>query len=356
MNSVYVTFDRLSADTGAGSVCINEIDALHRVTDVKQVITRKETSARISHHYPFNPFLFDYFSARLLEHKGVDLAHLSCSPANAILDRLQPEHYVVNCPAHNLEDSIREHEDMTGKPYPFIHNTDPYLRDALWGHMKDADSVITPSDGSAEWIKKNIKPKRVTVIPHGLTLPDEVAYPEEFTNIAYIGAWGPDKGVKYLVDAWSKLDYDDSVLYFFGKGVEKMKPVLEKWATGGKYHLYGGFNRLEDIMHMFSVYAHPSVSEGYGMTLPEAMAHGRVVVGSTGTGSSMLIEDGKNGFTFPPRGVDALVGILDNLKNNFSDYKHVAREARKTAEQYSWEKIKKRYINLYSEILGGRVS
>lgn len=258
---------------------------------------------------------------------------------------------MVNCPAHNLEDSILEHETMTGKPYPYAHNTDPYLRETLWAHLREADTVITPSQGSAEWIKANIKPKRVTVIPHGVTLPSKVNYPESFTNVGYIGAWGPDKGVKYLVDAWSKLDYDDSVLYFFGKDVELMKPLLEKWATGGKYHLYGGFNKLEDIMPLFSVYAHPSVSEGYGMTLPEAMAHGRVVVGSTGTGSSMLIEDGQNGFTFPPRDVDALVGIIDNLKNSFSDYKHVALEGRKTAEQHTWEKIRGRYVELYKEIL-----
>jgi len=86
-------------------------------------------------------------------------------------------------------------------------------------------------------------------------------------------------------------------------------------------------------------------------TLPEAMAHGRVVVGSTGTGSSMLIENGKNGFTFQPRDVDALVDILKNLKENFDDLKYVAKEARKTASEYTWEKVKNRYRELYTEIL-----
>ena len=33
----------------------------------------------------------------------------------------------------------------------------------------------------------------------------------------------------------------------------QMKPVLEKWATGGKYRLYGRFTSLDVIMSMFSV-------------------------------------------------------------------------------------------------------
>lgn len=351
MSSAYVTFDHVSQDTGAGQVCYHEIDVLKQVTEVKQIVTRKEIGEKIDRYYQFNPFLFDYFASQLIEVEGVDLLHLSCSPANAILSKVHPVHFVVNCPAHDLDESIREHEAVTGTPYPFTHNTDPYLRSTLWSHLKEADAVITPSERSAEWIQENIKPRRIEIIPHGVSLPEQVNYPEKFTNVGYIGEWGPDKGVKYLVEAWSQLDYDDAVLYFFGRGTERLKPLLERWATGGKYHLYGGFNSLDEIMPLFSVYVQSSVSEGYGMTLPEAMSYGKVVVGSTGTGSSMLIENGKNGLTFPPRGVDALVTCLDDLKRNFEDFRYMGVEARKTAETVSWEEIKKRYVEFYRGLL-----
>jgi len=349
--SVYITFDQVSHTTGAGQVCHHEIKALSEVTEIKQIITKKEIGEKIDGHYPFSPFLYDYFCAQLIEHRNVDLAHLSCSPANAILNKLQPKHYVVNCPAHNLEESVREHETITGTPYPFIHNTDPYLRSTLWKHLKEADSVITPSNRSADWIENNIYPKRVTTIPHGVNLPEKIDYPKKFTNVGYIGAWGPDKGVKYLVEAWSRLNYDDSTLMFFGGNSEQMKSILEKWATGGRYHLYGNFNSLDEVMPHISVYVQPSVSEGYGMTLPEAMAYGKVVIGSEGAGSTMLIENGKNGLSFPPRDVDALVTCLDDLKRNFSDFRYMGENARVTAEQYTWGKIKQRYVDFYRGLL-----
>jgi len=348
--SVYISFDHLDRFSGAGQVCINEIDALKQATDVKQIISEKDIRESLK-YYGFNPFLADYFASTMINCEGVDLAHLSCSPANAILSKLRPKHYVVNCPAHNLKDSIREHEALTGTPYPFVHNTDPYLHATLLGHLKNADAVITPSKGSKDWIEDNVKPQRVVVIPHGVTLPEKPCPSEKFGNVGYIGAWGPDKGVKYLIEAWSKLNYSDSTLIFFGREAIQKEPVLRHWATGGKYHLYGEFDTLDEIMPLFSTYIHPSVSEGYGMTVPEAMAYGKVVVVSTGTGSSMNIVDGVDGFTFPPRDVGALMSRIDDVKRNFNERRYVGLNATEKAKTLTWDKVKKMYVKLYEEIL-----
>jgi len=87
------------------------------------------------------------------------------------------------------------------------------------------------------------------------------------------------------------------------------------------------------------------------MTLPEAMAYGKVVIASEGTGSSMLIQNGKNGFIFPSRNVNVLIMRLSELKRSFNDFKYMGVEARKTAETVTWEKVKNRYVDLYKELL-----
>jgi len=258
---------------------------------------------------------------------------------------------VVNCPAHALEDSIREHEELTGQPYPYAHNTDPQLRDVLWSHMRNADAVITPSKGSADWIQDNIHPKRVVIISHGVDYPVKPYYPEKFGNAGYIGAWGPDKGLKYLIQAWSRLNYPDSTLIFFGRESERMDSFIRHFARGGRYHIYGRYESLDEVMPLFSVLIHPSVSEGYGMTVPEAMAYGKPVVVSTGTGSSMYVEDGVNGFTFKPRDVETLAAKIDDLKLNFTRYSEVGKRARETAWKLTWDKIREQYVKLYEELI-----
>ena len=348
--AAYVTFDQVNQFSGAGKVCYHEIAALKETTDVIQVITKDEIGIVIDKYYPFSPFTYDYFASLLLKEK-VDFLHLSCSPANAILAKVQPKRFVTNCPAHALEESIREHEELTGEPYPYAHNTDPYLRDALWRHLKEADAVITPSNASRDWIRDNIKPKRIVVIPHGVTMPDKPCYPTEFGNVGYIGAWGPDKGVGYLVRAWSELNYLDSTLIFFGGESDRAAEPLRKFATGGKYHLYGRFESLDEVMSKFSILVHPSVSEGYGMTVPEAMSYGKIVVASTGAGSAMSITNGVDGFTFPPRDIQRLKEILEELKHNFDKYRRVGVNARETAKTLTWSKVKEQYQKLYEEIL-----
>lgn len=345
--SIYVTFDHINQITGAGQVCYHEVGALRGVTDLKQVITRQDIAPKIDRFYGFNPFLYDYFASQMIQPDTVDLAHFSCSPTMSMLSRLRPSKYVVNVVAHDLRTSIEEHERVYGQKYPFFHNTDKFLHDSLLRHAKDADVVFTPSEGSAKWIRENIAPEHIEVIPHGLDYPDQPsASPGDF-HIGYIGAWGPDKGVVYLIKAWSLLNYSDSVLYFFGLGSRERRAALESVATGGKYHLAGRFDKLSDITPLISVYVHASVTEGFGMTVTESMAHGKPVVVTEGTGCSYLVEDGRDGLVVPIRDPQAIADAIQYFRDNPSEILRMGKNARETAKELRWENIERKYREVY---------
>lgn len=349
MKSIYVTFDRITQETGAGKVCHHEIEALKRVTDLETVISRKDIEERIGKYYPFNPFIYDYFAADLAE--KAEIAHLSCSPGMALLNKIRPKKYLVNIVAHDLKTSIEEHERITGTPYPFAHNTDPYLHEALLKHAEKADIVLTPSEGSAKWIRENIKAKRIEVIPHGCELPDEVTpLPEEF-KAGYLGVWGPDKGLIYLLFAWNHLDYKDTEFVFAGDCGETLKTIIPSLLdTGATYRLLGRIPDTTSFFNSLSAYVQVSVSEGFGMPVLEAMAHGRVVIVTNGTGASYLVEDGKEGFVIPIRDPKAIAEAIDYLKNNPKECIKMGRRARKKAESFSWDKIEGRYCKLYESL------
>lgn len=345
--SIYVTFDQINQHTGAGQVCSHEVDALGRVTDLKQVLTRDSIAPKVDKYYGFQPFLYDYFASQMIEPETIDFAHFSCSPATAMLNKLRPKKYAVNIVAHDLKLSIDEHEKVTGQKYPYVHNTDHFLRHKLTQHAIGADVVFTPSEGSAKWIQENLTSGNVEVIPHGLTVPDKpVEFPEDF-HIAYIGALGPDKGVLYLVQAWSQLAYPDSNLFFFGGASTQMEPYLKSIATAGNYRLGGRFNYLSEIMDKFSVYVHPSVTEGFGMTVTEAMSYGRPVVVTEGTGSSYLVKSGHDGLVVRIRDPQAIADAIQYFKDNPSEIERMGENARETAKELSWDKIERRYEDIY---------
>lgn len=349
-DSVYVTFDSIGLETGAGKVCYHEVEALKRATNLKTVISKQDISKRIDQHYPFNPFLYDYFAADLLS-GPVDIAHLSCSPGMAILNKLRPKRCLVNVVAHDLKISIEEHERIMGAPYPFVHNTDPYLHRALLKHAEKADVVLTPSEGSARWIRENIKVKRIEVIPHGCDLPGKVEpIPENF-KAGYLGVWGPDKGLVYLLMAWDDLNYKDAEFVFAGDCGGSLKAIIPSLTENNPtYRILGRVADISTFFNSISVYVQPSVTEGWGITVGEAMAHARPVIVSEGAGSSDMVEEGKEGFVVPIRDPKAIAEKINYFKKHPKEMRKMGENARVKAEKYSWMKVEEIYGELYREL------
>lgn len=366
--SVYVTFDEIRPDTGQGLVTLHEVQALKATTNLVQVTARTCIDIQptffkkldLSKYYPFIPYIYDYFAAITLPDVELDLIHLNCSPASAILDRVKVKHSVCNITAHDLKESIDEHERLYGPgTYPYIHNIDPMLHEALNKHAKRADVVITASKASALWIIQNIKPHQVKIIPHGVDLPKEVKpLPEQF-RVGYLGAFGPDKGLIYLIMAWSHLDLKDGECAFGGDCSVPIKDAgkpIEPWlyafsSKPSNYTLPGRFDNVSDFFNKLMVYVQPSVTEGFGIPVLEAMANGRPVIVSKGAGSSDLVEDGVEGFVVPPRDAKALADKIQYFHDHQDEAKKMGKNARDKAEKYSWEKVEKMYSELYREVL-----
>jgi len=299
--------------------------------------------------YGYNPWIYDYFVS---EHVpvGVDLLHCSCSPATKIVEKVKPKRFVCNIVAHDLKTSIEEHERIYQQRYPFAHNTEPYLHDRLIRHANIADCVITPSNHSAEWIRNNLSPKRVEVISHGCDLPVETSqFPEQFT-VGYMGQSGPDKGLLYLLLAWEKWNNPKAKLLFAGGCCRELPPWINEFCptTKGSIELMGWLDDTKQFFDRISCACVPSVTEGFGLLTLEAMSYGKPVICSTGAGSEMIISNGINGILTSPRSVKDIVEAIKAMTSTNVTMGHYAR---KTAELYTWDKIREQYKKLYRELM-----
>lgn len=360
MKATYCTFDNITLNTGAGKVCYHEVKALSKVMEIKQIICRdcdindlEHVKIEVDKWYPFNPFLFDYFAS--LKVDKTDFLHLNCSPGIAVLERAKPDKYVVNIAAHNLQLSIEEHERLFGKgSYPFIHNTEPYLHKVLLQHAKEANRIITPSKASKQWILENVvtDESRVVVIPHGCDLPKEVKpYPRDF-RVGYLGVFGPDKGLIYLLMAWNHMLTKEATLVFAGS-CQEVLTYAQMIVRNGPPIVYKGYVPTpSDLFNDISVYVQPSVTEGFGIPVLEAMAHARPVIVSSGAGASDLVTDGKEGFVVPPRNPKAIRDRIQYFLDNPSEIERMGKNAEMTAKQYTWDKIEEMYVKLYQEVVG----
>lgn len=256
--------------------------------------------------------------------------------------------------AHDLEESIAEHVKMFGN-YPFAHMSDPVQFERYKRGYLEADMLVCPSSYSADIMRKYGRTGPIAVIPHGVHLPEKVEpLPKQF-RCGYLGAMGVDKGLLYLLQAWKKLNYKDAVLMIAGKqSTEPQVVEFIKQNGGGNIQVCGWVNNVSDFYNQISVYVQPSVSEGFGIEVLEAMSHSRPVICSEGAGAAEMIYSDYSyapGLCFLARDVDSLAMQIDEYKKNPDMAEDDGADGRKVAENHTWQIIRERYKQVWKELL-----
>jgi len=335
-------------ETGGGAATVNELEALRSVSDVELVIEGASLPCRFQQ--PESPFLHDYFALEQIADKHFDIAHFYSGTFTLTIRHLKNKGTKISymVPAHDRRLSVEEFLKL-GLHYPYVHIKDDYLFSIFTEGHRLADIVLSQSHKGAE-ILKAAGCKRVEVVPGGIVWPKDVKpIPNKF-DVAYLGVTGPDKGLMYLIQAWGMLDYPDSRLILAGTGTEILDGLIRNFANKGNFALRGRVEDVADVYNECSVYVQPSVTECYGLEIPEAMSYGRPVIASEGAGASELIEDGVTGFVVPIRDPQAIADRIDFLKNNPDRMVAMGQKARRKARNYTWDKIRAEYVKVWEEL------
>ncbi|MDY6989131.1 MAG: glycosyltransferase family 4 protein [Thermodesulfobacteriota bacterium] len=181
-------------------------------------------------------------------------------------------------------------------------------------------------------------------------------------NALVVGTVGwllPIKGPMYLLRAMKGLwqSHPHTMLVYVGKG--DMEQVLKEEAR-----LMGGSDRvlflgwrddIPEIMQCLDVFVLPSLNEGMGRVLVEAMAAGKPVVASRVGGILDLVKDGLNGFLVEPGNPGALCDAIRKLLSDKRLRANMGRQGRNRAKDFTVgemiEKIDGLYTSVFQESL-----
>ena len=184
----------------------------------------------------------------------------------------------------------------------------------------------------------------------------ELEIPPGYNVVGTIGRLVPIKGYKYLISAAKKIveEVDKTVFVIVGDGYLKLE--LEKYAEAlgvRKNIIFTGWRAdSSDILYLFDIFVLPSLNEGMGRVIIEAMALGKPVVASSVGGILDLIKDSKNGILVPPRNSDALGNAILQLIRN----KDLAEELGNNGKamvypEFDISVMLKKIENLYESLL-----
>jgi alpha-maltose-1-phosphate synthase len=211
-----------------------------------------------------------------------------------------------------------------------------------------ADVVITPSTFSAESLKNAPTLKApVQIIAYGAPRIRSSVEKEESGNrlrVLYVGALSQAKGLGYLLQAVSRLEHHVQ-LTLIGHRISATIPeqrVLDchRWIPSLPH------DKMLTEMSRHDVLVLPSLHEGFGLVMLEAMAQSVVVITTPHTAGPDLIDDGVDGFIVPIRSSEAIEARLTRLISDRKLLVDMKMAGRRKAEKHSWEIYRQEFASM----------
>ncbi len=357
--NLYITADQVGIETGGGKVTWEESQALQSLGPC-EVWGREQLQCQGEEPWKWDVRGLDHI---YLSSAKYNVAHFYAGTFTRTVEKLKSRgsRTTYTAAAHSVELSKQEHEKL-GIPYNYPHLTDPELWKRYLGGYAAADVLICPSSHSAKVMREFGCKNRIEIIPHGVDLPPEdriKPFPQQF-RVGYLGSYGPDKGVIYLLEAWKKLNYKDALLVLAGRdSISDWTHHLIEQYGGGNICLMGWVKDVADFYNNVSVYVQPSVTEGFGIEVLEAMSFGRPVICSDGAGAVDIVFSDYDpdtnigcyeGQPFAARDVTSLCERIEWSKN-YGNFISMGLGARIEADKYTWEKVRNRYTKIWTDML-----
>ena len=226
-------------------------------------------------------------------------------------------------------------------------------------------SEVLAGEVASRW---HIRRGDIDVVPTGVRIStaDANSCPPELRDLPYLLYFGrleQRKGVDTWIDALpALLDINPSLhAVFVGEDMGFRGQPFEQYArarcsaAADRLHFLRPVPqaRLFPIIAASLMVVMPSRWESLANACLEAMALGRVVVATTGSGFSEVITDGVDGYLVPPGDAESLARTVSHALADMAELTRIGDAARRRAQHYDLDAMVDRLLGVYDDVLLG---
>lgn len=219
-----------------------------------------------------------------------------------------------------------------------------------------ANYHIAASNFSKQTITQlGIPSNQVFVIPYGVDA-SKIKSKNVYTKagklkVLYVGEISPQKGIYALLDS---AEYFSGVVEFHivGSGYEKLS--TENQMKIKKLTKYHGYLLQEELFKLYSecdVFLFPSLGDGFGFVVIEAMAAGLPVVCSSNSVGKDAVTEYEDGFVFQAGNTEEMNQWIKYFINNRNEVERMGRKAAEKAKHFSWVEYDQQIESFLGEVL-----
>ena len=321
----------------------------------------------------------EYDSKRLKEYKGIKLKKVPTIEKKG-LAAVSSSFFAALCCAFGKYDIVHIHAEgpaffawlpkMFGKKVIVtIHGLDwqrekwksgfgsKFIHQGEKNAVKYADEIIVLSKGVQDYFEKTYGRKTV-FIPNGVSNHIE-RKPQIIKNkfgldkdkyILFLGRLVPEKGIKYLIEAFKQVDTDKKLVIAGGSSdTSEFENEMKELAKEDKRILFTGFVQGQELEELYSnayVYVLPSDLEGMPLSLLEAMSYGNCCLVSDIPECVDVIED--KALIFQKANINSLKLKLQHLIEHVSIVKSIRdKSSNYIVKKYNWDDLVNKILEVY---------
>ena len=237
--------------------------------------------------------------------------------------------------------------DLTCWLMPELHTAANVRADQSFAEniLKPADKLIAVSANTkADAVRiLGVRPDKIEVIHSGVPQAFFDARPPRVGKpyVLYVGTIEPRKNLDTLLDAWCGMKpefreaFDLVIAGATGWSSERTLARLQSGLPGVRYLGYVAEEALPELTASAAVFAYPSLYEGFGFPVAQAMAAGVPVITSNTSCLPEIAGDGA--LLVDPRSAAEITSALEALLASEELRQRLGERGRERAQRYRWE-------------------
>jgi glycosyltransferase involved in cell wall biosynthesis len=261
--------------------------------------------------------------------------------------------------------------DLTCWLLPETHSPSNVAADKLFAEriLKRADALIAVSEATRSDAVRilNLPPEKIRVIHHGIADPFFEVKPGDADAVRrrhglarpyllFVGTIEPRKNVERLLNAYRNLspstrnEFDLVLAGPPGWAQSETMARLRSPAPGVRYLGYVAEGDLPGLFAGATVFVYPSLYEGFGFPVAQAMAAGTPVI--TSCLSALPEIAGGAALLIDPRSEAALRDAMEEMLTSPSRREKSIELGRTNARRFSWQECARKSLQFFEEVVG----
>lgn len=279
-------------------------------------------------------WLYDHSAAMVVRPGDLFIGWAGASLATARAAKRRGGRFVLDraCPHLDAQQQIVEEESAKlGIPY---RPQPAWFRERQLAEYELAERILTPSEYTRSTFPEAMRHKIIKAPLFGRsTFPTET-HPERHATftVGMVGGEPIRKGYLYLLEAWEQLALPNARLLIRSDADFSHYPALrDRLRRLSNVEIVRYVPNINDFYQRCDAFVLPSVDDGFGMALFEAMANEVPCIATLQCGSSELLTPGRDGIVIPPRDAEALAEALLSLYHDEDLRRALSSAGRATA-------------------------